>query len=483
MRFYIKNKVILFFEVVILLCLLYRYISLPNQFDFYHLQTTLIIAGIALFLYMFKSESFPPLKGQYLTLSLIFLLGFIPTMFQYYFLFALGDVEDISLSYYLDYSIVNKSATLSAIALVSYLIGNMSYKQQYTIERNHRNKFYSSKLIQFISIAFFVIFFVTIDKSYFRGNYGEIVNTKGLGYVTSYAQMYMQMFIMGSISIVTWRYSIQNGQSKTSFIKYVKQYNVLFLIVIIVYSILVLMSGDRGPILRTLFLFIIGYLLIIERKIKLSEILILGSIAVFFFFFLGFFRATDYGLGFTERIDIAIDMINNKNTALLFSSTDEFARIIRSQHAILMYVEEFGFKYITPILYSIIGLIPGLGFLFTSFFGLNQDDIKSTTIATDFMNSDHGMGTTCVADLYLSFGVITVVAFMFFLGYMFRKIEVKAYTKNHKFIYWLSYIVLMGISVSIGRGSAITPFRTIIYTFIFVVVSDYIERKFKSIKV
>lgn len=483
MQSFIRNKAIILLEVLILIYLLYRYISLPIEFDFKHLQNTLIISGIALLLYILKSENFTPLKGQYLTLSLIFLLGFIPTMFQYYFLFAIGDVDDISLSYFLDYRVVNKSSTLSAIALVSYLIGNMSYKQQYTIENNHANNFYSSKLIQFISVALFVIFFITIDKSYFRGNYGEIVNTKGLGYITSYAQMYMQMFMMGAISIITWKYSLQNKQDKISLAKYARQYNILFLAIMVLYCILVLMSGDRDPILRTFFLFIIGYLLIIERKIKLTEILLLGSIAILFFFFLGFFRATDYGLGFAERFDLAISMINNKNSALLFSSTDEFARVIRSQHAILMYVEEFGFKYITPILYSILGLIPGLGFLFTSFFGLNQDDIKSTTIATDFMNSDHGMGTTCVADLYLSFGVITVVAFMFFLGYMFRKIEVKAYTKNHKFIYWLSYIVLMGISVSIGGGSAITPFRTIIYTFIFVVVSDYIERKFKSIKV
>lgn len=482
MQSFIRNKAIILLEVLILIYLLYRYISLPIVFDFKHLQNTLIISGIALLLYILKSENFTPLKGQYLTLSLIFLLGFIPTMFQYYFLFAIGDVDDISLSYFLDYRVVNKSATLSAIALVSYLIGNMSYNQKYISEKNQTNRSYSSNLMQTVSIFLFVIFFVTIDKTYFRGNYGEISNTKGLGYITSYAQMYMQMFIMGAISIITWKYSIQNGQSKTSFIKYVKQYNVLFLIVIIVYSILVLMSGDRGPILSTLFLFIIGYLLIIERKIKLTEILLLGSIAILFFFFLGFFRATDYGLGFAERFDLAISMINNKNSALLFSSTDEFARVIRSQHAIIMYVDEFGLKYLTPILYSLLGLIPGLGILFTSITGIKQSDIKSSNIATNYMNADHGMGTTCVADLYLSFGVITVVAFMFFLGYMFRKIEVKAYTKNHKFIYWLSYLVLMGISVSIGRDSAITPFRIIIYTFIFVVISDYIERKFKSFK-
>ena len=61
-----------------------------------------------------------------------------------------------------------------------------------------------------------------------------------------------------------------------------------------------------------------------------------------------------------------------------------------------------------------------------------------------------GLGTNIIADLYISFGIVGVCIFMYFLGYIVRKSYLLA--KLGSIYYMLLYTVLFSLSVYMVRS-------------------------------
>lgn len=475
-----KNKIIIVIYLVILSYLIGNYFSLERQFSIEYMNNVMILSGIGLICFILKNEPYKFMKGQNLTLSLLFLFGLIITCFQVYAMYLYGTLKDLSLGYYLDYSIVPISITISSMGLISYFLGFMTYKlKEDKINCKTINvKTYSTLLIQFCSVMCFIIFFLTIDKSYFKGNYGEIMNSGGIGRIPEIFQEFYLRLVSASIIVVSWNLHVKKNVNLT-FWQYLSKYNVIFIVVMVIYSCLVVLSGDRGPLFSTVLLLFFSYIVLCRKKIGLIKVISFIVIGLFAMLFLNYLRALDYSLSFSNRFDeVFVRMIDSDS--ILLSFTNELAVIVRAQHALIMYVDKFDFIYFHGIVYPLLGLIPGLGMIYTNLLNIRQEDIVSPYIATNFMNSDHGMGTTCIGDLYLSFGIVSVIFFMFILGFLFRKIELSVYKNNStKFIWWLSYINLISVSVGIGRGTVFGVFRTIIFSLILIVIIDKIEKRIR----
>lgn len=431
------------------------------------LSKVLLLSFIGFVLYVLKKEPISGLKNQYLTISTVFLVGFIPTCFQYYYMYVNNLVPELSLGYSLNTNVVNRSVIISAIGLISYFIGNIHQfplKTKLSSYATNEGSLLNTMGIQMGAIILFFVYFITMPKDYFLGNYGNEDFEASIAGIPRFAQRFYNYFVIASVASVS--YKLYRNNKKLSFKEYMKQFNLFFIITLYVNAVLILMSGDRDNLIYTFGVFLIAFFLINSYKFDLKKIFIFGIPAALVFFVMGLLRHVDFNTSTAEKIQIAQAVSDNMEMAIYFAATDEFARVVRAQHAILMYVQESGHQVLT-VFYEFFGLIPGMGTLFTSVLGVSQDQIVSSHIATSYMMADHGMGTTCIADLYLSMGVLGVSAFMFLLGRLYRKIETEVYC-DKKVFYWIFYLTTIGYALLIGRADMMTPFRHCFYVLIII---------------
>lgn len=464
-----RNGIIRIVLFIILLYLLCLYFSVGySKIDPSLIGQVLLLSLIGFILYIFKEEKYVLLKNQYLTISAVFLVSFIPTCFQYYYLYYANIVTDLSLGYYLNTNVVNRSVILSSIGLISFFIGSLhSFKQRHNVISFSESEDVSlnNKGLQIGAVLLFLIYFAAMPKDYFLGNYGNTDFDTKIAGIPRFAQQFYNYFVIASVAAVSFK--IWSKRLQVSFWGYVKHFRKSFVITLALNSILIITSGDRDNLIYTLGVFLIAFILIKGIKFTLKRVVFLGIPAVLVFFIWGLWREVDFDVSTSDKIAIVKDMSDNMDMAVYFAATDEFARVVRAQHAIIMYVQESGHQLLT-LLYEFVGLVPGMGMVFTTLLGIEQSEIVSSYVATAYMRSDHGMGTTCIADLYLSLGVFGVCLFLYFLGYMYRKIEITVYYDRRKLNYWIFYLTIFVYAVLIGRADMMTPFRHCFYVFIFV---------------
>src|SRR5690606_16274170 len=132
------------------------------------------------------------------------------------------------------------------------------------VESFQRLKTYS--FFPFVSISFilFVLFLALSDIGYFiKGEYGR--GSAGVG--SEVIQNYLQASIY-SVIIINCINSTRRNLYYTNLKDYLKSYPTIFLLVTISYLIFVLMSGDRGPILKIVTIFFGAYVVINRVKYK-----------------------------------------------------------------------------------------------------------------------------------------------------------------------------------------------------------------------
>lgn len=280
-----KRKYALLIESGILLWLIFDYTFYSfRDIDIQHILRVLILVLISLIIFITRDRSELNYGGQRLTITFLFLLGLVITCFQEYFRFVIGDLTDLSLGYELSSGIVDKSILLSSIGLISFIIGELWITKNRIINKHKRT--YSTGLIQSLAVLFFVLFLAFIDTSYFQGGYSRIMNSGGIGLIPTYAQNFYQYCVIGAISLVTWNFKIENRGEKLNIKKYISLYKPLFVISIILYCILVILSGDRGPLLRTALVFFVGYIIAANKIVNLKKnVTIIGRRRVYNVFF------------------------------------------------------------------------------------------------------------------------------------------------------------------------------------------------------
>ena len=129
-----------------------------------------------------------------------------------------------------------------------------------------------------------------------------------------------------------------------------------------------------------------------------------------FFAFLSFYR-TKNGGDSSEAIEAVA------NISSVFPPTRELAFNASSLHIVLANVPNHAdYNYGTSFFPGFLRVIPGLQNLFYSLANLPLVDSSSAYFCTIYGNGDlsWGLGTSCVADVYLSFGLFGVI-FVFIL--------------------------------------------------------------------
>lgn len=486
MKSYMNQKIVLFLILLqIGVVLIYIYLSLFVQhYDSALLFATISIVVIALFLFIISENSFICLRKQYFRISIVFIIGYLIVCFQKYVDLLLGYVGSYNSFLFVSPTLINRAALLSLSGLLSFLIGYLIYRPSIKT----RGKVVKStisirglKYILFLSVCLF-IYYNGID--YILGSYSQEYLESKHGTIASYSEVIVRSLIY---AILILHVKMENKFS--GLFMYIKSFGWLFNLSLFMYLFLVLISGDRGPIIAIVSVWFFSYILKVRPKFSLLKIIVLFTIASITVTILGIARTMDNELSYNEKIELVLSDEKLMNDRSIINSTAELASSVRCLHHAIDYVpRKHPFLYGSFQFRDICSMIPASN----SFLNIFMDDSFQYTSSAYFITYinqgkfyKYGDGSNVVADLYLSFGLLGVVVGLFLFGVFVKKIEVICFSYDCSQIslgYYALAFTYISFAVYMSRATIFMPLKYFSFTFIILCLNNLFTNCRNSIK-
>lgn len=352
-------------------------------------------------------------------------------------LFYVGDITSVYFT---------KGTLVAITGIVAYMLGSINYdiKNRFVVQVNDLFKYrnVSIGMVGITTLFVMYLFVLSGGMDFFRSQYMD-----GIGGGNANGLIFQTMILMCVLS---------NVYCALLFLKCrkldISQKVVLSLIAL--FSVTLAITGNRTfPSY-----IILPYLLFYTAKRKaigLSKTL-LGLLSGFVLMYIIQITRSGGSAFSTDFLSLAKDLVIPANCF----------------YGSLEYVDKFGLNLGKTMIVPILGLIPGSTALFGSRFG-SAEVLTRYLFGAEEVTS--GLGTTIIADIYISFGVVGVAFFMYWLGALVNK----------KWKYQLTdMLVKAGFYAScvfICRSQYFLPIRFIIwgliFTYIFNVVGKNILKK------
>lgn len=340
--------------------------------------------------------------------SIFFILCFVIVFFQcdLDYIIGIADTDDNYL--WIDKSVVCKSLAISNLALISLILGYYikdTASKVCTTTSIRSFNFGGKRILCFITGFLLIIYVIFVPHDYLYNGYERGVDAGPIWMIMGYLQG-------GFIAIFTLYSLDYTKQSKMRWIPFFK----VPLILAIIYSILVLFTGKRTETIRILTLVLISYQFCNVGKISYKKIIIVGLVFVGIFSIAGVLRSMNGNV-----ID-GVQMISNYSSISPF--TREYANSVNTMHiAVANYPSKLEYNYGATFLPPFLKIIPGLSSVYTFLWG--EIPSSADTFTDIYFGGDRiwGVGSSCVADIYISFGVIGVVVLFILFGFFLRYLE------------------------------------------------------------
>ena len=184
-------------------------------------------------------------------------------------------------------------------------------------------------------------------------------------------------------------------------------------------------------------------------------------------------------MSFVDRVKESVTHSKFEEPSIL-PQTSELAGSVRTLHAVVDYVPKnhphtYG-RFQLQLLTSSIPFSSGLlSFLPESGHIRFKGPASFATWLIQGENPNSGVGTTCIADLYVEFGLFGVLFGMLLFGFFIRYAEVNFYKIGLPalFPHILSFVYLSD-AISISRSSILFGFRAVLWIYIVLIINRYL---------
>ena len=436
--------------IVLSLIALIVYILHPNDYVYsYNLYCMLQFIGSFIIFLILKK------KKNYFDFDILFLITCFFAFFAYpVLIFPIDPYYFFAFNIKFDHTVISQGTALALLGLEIYMTGSIFYNAPNT-KPNVNIGFYPLKAYTF-STDLLLIFFIIL------GGYTNFYNAyKGIESAESGLFAYIHVMLITFLIVsICMQYSnlLYIDRYKLSS-KYIYK---PFLFLIFAYVIIVLSTGSRTVPLQIV-LAMVGLYTLIFKPMSLKLTLILIGIGVFSLASISYMRTDGGKIG--NIYDAFIDIIIvNRNT-----------------FAAIEYVNNNGYTYGTSMLSYLLQPIPFGQSIIFNIFNLDPNYMASSKLlTTEALGYDRsiGLGTNIIADIYLSFGVIGIIIFMFFGGWFVSKAK---YLAKYKMNYMVIYAVLIANSVFLVRAEFFYCLQEIIWALIvFYFTKPLYLKKYKS---
>ncbi|MEK6513459.1 O-antigen polysaccharide polymerase Wzy [Myroides odoratimimus] len=459
---------------IFMITLLLYSLSINNEFSSSLLSITLILVVVCTAIFVLSTFVDPvrEIRRQYIRPIYLFLLGYLIVFFQGYLDLLLGYIDEFDKFYFVHPSLINQSALLSLLGLVALFMGYFSYKKK-LLRIKVKYKITPLKgLILFFTFLHVLYIYFNISTILY-GQYSQALIESQVGSAAAYIEL---LFYVTYLSIIIIHAINCRLREVVSIKEFVLSLNKLFYINIIIYIFLVMISGDRGPILSIALTYICALTVGTLIRIKFKYILVGVLGGALFLSLLGIVRKLEDNSTMYDKIVYALkeDKLNEKYSSIS-PSTAELSTSVRTLH---YSVESVPSRY--PYLYGVfqiresLKIIPFASGIFDPLFNPHFRYKNSAFYVTWLDKGEFyfvGSGSSINADLYLSFGTLGVFLGLFLVGRLFRKLDTSIFTSDKNFISLFGIVLsvtILGSSIFWSRATLLAPIQPIALTYILV---------------
>jgi oligosaccharide repeat unit polymerase len=365
-------------------------------------------------------------KQNYFDFDMIFMFSFFFVMFFYpVFMFESDPTKYFAFKYEFNENVISRATALSLLGMQAYFLGSLSFNEK-LFSVHTKTKIYNNITgLTIISAISLILFIVSGGYAAMKGAYsGEEVQASGLA---SYFLAFTPVFLFCAIAFqfnnlfILNKNKLQKGKlNKTLFF-----FTLLFIV-------LILITGSRTFPLQII-LICCALFTMFYKPISFIRFVPLVIIGIVVMFAVNIVRG---GGEISGLADVVMDLIiNNRNT---YMAVD--------------YVDVNGMTFGKSMLSVLLAPFPFMQSTIFSIFSINPWDASSSLIITKISLGDEsslGLGTNIIADLYMSFGMIGVILFMFLLGRYIAKFLFFAKSNIYALI---AYTIMISYSVFIVRA-------------------------------
>lgn len=472
-----KSVIFCFFLLVFLiLTSLSFYCFSPSSTNESQLVITMALFVVSVFVF-FHLRAVVGIKAKPLSLGVLFLLAYTIVFFQFPIDFYLGSYSDNSVykTLVFDDSVFFKSVWYALIFFLFICLG-MAF-QAVKLKKVEASFFAKrampEKLFFLLFYLFLFLHLITVDAGYYGGSRtGDLQGLAGsvLGYFI--------LLLPVCVGVVIYNYKISSPSGRLGFIGYINLFPTKFIVVVLVFSLMTFAVGDRGPAIRALILFVVGYFVAAERSV--SYFLFISVIVI-----AGVFLSTIKAMGVVgyqgDIIGSFFDAyerltLSNKFSSI-FPATAELSASFRSYNTAFSLWESGYSLYGLGVLAGVLMSIPYAVSVLMQLFSLEKVDISVAHMVTSHSGESYGLGNSIVGDALLNVGFIFSLLIAFFMGRFFLKIDFGFYVRPGN-VYWhvLGFYFLMS-SLSLARGSIFPALGNSLMLCFIVFFVSFISRK------
>lgn len=458
------------------------YFNSPSDMDPTIIGFLLFIAALAVGIFSTKEEKEDNLKKQYLKHSTILIISFSIVHFQYSIDFLLGNTDESNLYIWVRHDVVIKSLSLAVAGLISFLMGYLAYrnKSNFTKSAQQANtKNVSVRLLSYVAAILLGAYFYYANPLYLMGFYGS----EDVGSEASYLILLFKAVAFAVLIQTAGNFQLQ-GEKASNFLTYVKSNNFLVNILIGIYLISVIISGDRGPILAFCVAYFGCYLYVTKHRFNIFKTVVLLLLGAIFVTLLGDIRSLDKEMSFSKRFSESLTSSGDRfSTESFLPQTQELASSIRTLHHTVGYIpESHDYLYGRFQLQQILVIVPfGSNIIRLIFDDTSYKYTASSRFVTWINKGDYptsGDGTSIIADFYFDFGLIGVLLGMLIFGYIIRYAEISMYSRKSPSLFSQAlFIVFLSSAVHIPRSTFLVEFKVVVWTFAVLYINQKINKK------
>ncbi|MGP9710915.1 O-antigen polysaccharide polymerase Wzy [Psychrobacter sp. AOP29-E1-7] len=472
------NHAIIFLNTIVLILALFVYnfvsYSFSDDFVFYVLLVVMIITII----FFFKNEPILALRKNFFKHSNLVLIGLFIVGFQKYLDYYLGYIHKYDLFMNVSENSVAKSMIVALIGLTSFYIGFLikkdSYQKSLVVFKSTQ-----TKLISILSSFFLLAFLFNVNPAYVFGGYG--IYDMGINAVYFSVLFKASYFALVIQKIINIKQSNTKLSGVSNYLKFIGNTNIILLCL---YLLVVILSGDRGDIIVFSLLLLIGYLISTGKKFGLVKSAVIIGCASLLLTTLGIARSfnSSENSSFIQNINKAINGEGERSQhKSIIPATSELAESVKAIHYSIEYVpKHHDYLYTRFPVTALISVIPFSSSIFPYVF---EDTSLKYTSSDNFVtwlivgvdNPASGQGTSLLADFYLSYGISGIIFGMLFFGWLVRYCEQQLdIEKNERLIFFIISIIVFCSSIYLARSSLFSPIRLISWTWLIVVFNKKI---------
>lgn len=456
--------VLLFFVIFTVALISYNTAPVVMSYEFIFFQIIIMIIQVSCFAF---AKDLSSIKRYPIRHSTVFLIGFLIVYYQCDIDFLLGNIDETLNYVWVDTTAVCKALSLSNMTLSTYFVGYYIFALIFKKVCNTNKVVYCSNMLEFFMLLVLLLYFITINKSYLFGGYP--IQTMG-GVATEMAKMFEGLL---TTALAIRSIQIRKSNDVLSFYGYYTKMKFL-LITALVYVISILMSGARHPALSVLFLILISF--IYTTRFKFSFIKIFVPLLLFstIFTLVGIVRSDSFD-GNLSSIEL---------TRSISPLTRELANSVNTLHCAVAY-----FPNVLPYNYGLtlvsfpFLIIPGGRALVLKILGIPLEQSASTYFLTELMlgdNPSYGVGSSSIADIFISFGPYGVIILFFLFGFLVRFLEKNTFTLDSV----SPYILILSFSIFselfyVSRESLFSILFGISYPLVFYFIFSHLRYSLK----